>query len=182
MEKNRIEESFKTYAEIREECIRKYKKLYKDSLVFDLCKVDKATRVKLLEDPVYIAETKSLKADLFVQQIDKLDEVLGGIYAEEGKDQSQTILKALDMKQKLLLEDIGINDDVKNALNIAFIAMSKEDFESLDTIEIEEGSGNTELAGDFGMQSDDMSAEEKAKKLLAQKQAEAKQNANKEEV
>ena len=169
-----MEKTDTTYTELRDECIRKYKKLYKDSLVFDLCRVDKATRIRILEDPVYIAETKSLKASLFVEQIDKLDEVLAGVYAEEGKDQSQTVLKALDMKQKLLLEDIGINDDVKNALNIAFVSMSKEDFEKLDTVEVEEGNGNTDLSSDFGMVSDEMSAEEKAKQLLAVKQREEK--------
>ena len=170
-----MEKDNKEYIELRNECIRKYKKLYKDSLVFDLCKVSKADRVRILEDPVYLTETKSLKASLFVEQIDKLDEVLAGVHSEEGRDNSQTILKALDMKQKLLLEDIGINDDVKNALNIAFVAMSKEDFEKLDTVTVEEGNGNTDLSSDFGMTSDVMSAEEKAKQLLKKKMAEKKE-------
>lgn len=165
----------KEYENLRQKCIDKYRKLYKDSLVFDLCKVDKTTRVKLLEDEVYITETKAIKASLFEAQVNTLDEVIAGAYVtDQTKDQSQTVLKAMEMKQKLLLDDIGINDDIKNSLNIVFTAMNKEDFEKLGTVEIEEGSGTTELSSDFGLQSENMTAEEKAKKLLAEKQMEEK--------
>lgn len=168
-------EKIRTYEEIRDACIAKYKKLYKEQLVFDLCMVDKPTRVKLLEDPVFIMHTKASRARLFEEQLDVVNEVLSGVYAgEDTKDRSATVLKALEMKQKLLLDDIGINDDIKNALNIVYVAMSREDFEAMETVEVYQGSGNTELSSDFGMTHDDMSAEEKAKKLLADKQREAK--------
>ena len=171
-----LTEKEKEYIEIRKNCIDKYKKLYKDNLVFDLCKVDKATRIKLLEDNIYIMETKAIKAGLFENQIDTIDNVIAGVYTTEpSKDSSQVVLKAMEMKQKLLLDDIGINDDIKNALNVIYTSMDKEEFNSLGTIEIEEGSGNTDLSADFGMTSDDqLSAEEKAKKLLRQKQSEEK--------
>ena len=165
----------KEYENLRQKCIDKYRKLYKDSLVFDLCKVDKPTRVKLLEDDVYVTETKAIKASLFETQISTLDNVIAGTYVtDQTKDQSQTVLKAMEMKQKLLLDDIGINDDIKNPLNIVFTSMSKEDFENLGTVEIEEGTGTTEFSSDFGLQSENMTAEEKAKKLLAEKQLEEK--------
>ena len=167
----------KEYENLRQKCIDKYRKLYKDSLVFDLCKVDKPTRVKLLEDEVYLTETKAIKASLFEAQVNTLDEVIAGAYVtDQTKDQSQTVLKAMEMKQKLLLDDIGINDDIKNSLNIVFTAMGKDDFEKLGTVEIEEGTGTTELPSDFGLQREDMTAEEKAKKLLAEKQMEEKRS------
>lgn len=162
------------YEDLRGRCIKSYGKLYKDSLVFDLNKVDKAVRIRLLEDPVYITETKALKASLFEQQVDTLDTVLSGAYAEHGKDNSPTILKAMEMKQKLLLDDIGINDDLKNALNVAYTAMSKDEFESLPTIEVNEGNGSTDLSSDFGLSQDNLSAEEKAKQMLAVSRREEK--------
>lgn len=179
MEKNKVD---KEYESLRSQCIQKYRKLYKDSLVFDLCKVDKPTRVRLLEDPVYLADTKAIKASLFESQIDTLDSVLGGVYSPEpNKDISQIILKAMEMKQKLLLDDIGINDDVKNALNIVFTTMSKEDFENLGTVEINEGNGNTDFSSDYGMTEGELSAEEKARKMLVEKQLEEKRRKESED-
>jgi hypothetical protein len=163
------------YENLRRACIASYGTLFKDSLVFDYNRVGKADRIRLLEDEVYITETKALRAGLFKNQVDILDAVIAGTYAgNEGKDQSQVILKATEMKQKLLLDDIGINDDVKNALNIVYTNMNKEDFENLNTVEIEEGNGSTELSSDFGLSDDNLSAEEKAKQLLAIKQREEK--------
>ena len=168
-------EKTRSYEELRKQCIQKYGKLYKDSLVFDLCKVDKPTRIMLLEDEVYITETKAVRASLFETQVDTIDAVLAGVYSPEAnKDTSQTILKAMEMKQKLLLDDIGINDDVKNALNIVFTAMTKAEFDLLENVEVEEGNGSTDLDSDFGMDSDSLSAEEKAKKMLREKQREEK--------
>lgn len=171
------------YEELRQKCIDVYKTLYKDTMVFDYCEVPRETRVRLLNDPVYITKTKAMKAGLFKEQLEKLNEVLAGSFVnpEKPADISGTILKALEMQQKLLLEDLGINDDVKNALNITFTQMSREDFEALSTVEVEEGNGNTDLGSDFGVVSDNMSAEEKAKQLLAEKQREERKKQETEE-
>ena len=67
------------------------------------------------------------------------------------------------MKQKLLLEDLNINKDDSNALNIAFTAMSKEDFEALETVEINQGGNSTELGADFGVSDDTDSFEARMK-------------------
>ena len=82
------------------------------------------------------------------------------------------------MKQKLLLEDLNITKDDSNALNVTFVAMSKEDFEALDTVEINEGSNTTELSADFGVSEDTDSfearlkadAKERLKELDSQKE------------
>ena len=154
------------YEALREKCIKTYGKIYKDSLVFDICKVDKQTRIRLQQDAVYIAETKALKAGLFLNQLDILDNVLAGSYANQEKptDLSGTILKALEMKNKLLLEDLNANKDESNALNVAFTALSAEDFKALDTVEIAEGSNNNmELGADFGVSDDGDSFEARTK-------------------
>ena len=159
------------YEQIKKNCIKNFGKLYKDSVVFDICKVDKQTRIRLQQDPEYIAETKALKAKLFLDQLDILDGVLAGQYASSEKptDQSGNVLKALEMKNKLLLEDLNVNKDDSNALNVTFTAMTKEDFEALDTVEVSKGSNNTELGADFGVADEDNSFEARMKADVAEK-------------
>ena len=161
----------KSYEQIRDDVIQKYKILYKDALAMDLCEVPKELRLKLLDDPVYISKTKAIKANLFVQQLETLDAVLAGTYSNSEKptDTSGTILKALEMKQKLLLEDLNVTKDESNALNVTYIAMSKEDFEALDTVEINEGGNSDELGADFGGVKEDNSFEAKMKAMTKEK-------------
>lgn len=161
----------KDYEELRDKCIQKFKILYKDAVVFDYCEVPKDIRIRLLNDPYYISKTKALRASLFAQQLETLDAVLAGAYGNPDKptDQSATVLKALEMKQKLLLEDLNINKDDSNALNIAFTAMSKEDFEALETVEVNQGGNSTELGADFGVSDDTDSFEARLKAQTKEK-------------
>ena len=166
------------YEELRDRVISKFKILYKDALAMDMCEVPKDIRIRLLDDPLYLSKTKALRAGLFAQQLETLDAVLAGSYANSEKptDQSGTVLKALEMKQKLLLEDLNITKDDSNALNVAFTAMSREDFEALETVEINEGGNSTELGADFGTSDDTDSFEARLKKDVKErmKQAEEK--------
>lgn len=140
------------YEKLRNSCIDAYRVLYKDSLCFDSCKVPKEVRVRLLQDKIYIEETKALKARLFSEQLEILDHVLAGTYqGKKDTDMSGTVLKALEMKNKLLLEDLNITHDDSNSLNVAFVAMTEKDFEECSTVEIFEGSNSSEsLGADFG--------------------------------
>lgn len=169
----------KEYEELRDKVISKYKILYKDSLAMDSCEVTKEIRIRLFEDEVYLAKTKAIKATLFEGQLNILNGILAGVYAEEGKDNSATLLKALEMKQKLLLEDLNVVKDDSNAVNVTFMSMSKEDFESLDVVEINEGSNNsTELGADFGVADDDNNSFEARMKAEVQKKMENLENDN----
>lgn len=174
----------KTYEELREEVIKKFGIVFKDSVAMDACKVPKDIRIRMLEDPEYIAETKALKANLFVEQLDELDNVISGAYdnSEKGSDRSATVLRCLELKQKLLLEDLNINKDESNALNVAYIAMSKEDFEALETVEVNKGGNNgRELSADFGVSEDTDSFEARLKadaKERLKKLEEEKDNGN----
>lgn len=154
-----------TYEELREKVIKAYKTLYKESVSMDYCKVPKDIRIRMLEDPVFITETKAIKAGLFVEQLDLLTNVISGAYdnSEKGTDRSPTILKAMELKQKLLLEDLEANRDESNSLNVAYIAMSKEDFEALDSIEVNKGGNTRELSADFGVSEDTDSFETRLK-------------------
>lgn len=146
----------KEYEELRDKVISKYKILYKDSLAMDACKVPKEIRVRLFTDEEYILQTKAIKALLFANQLEYLDSVLAGSYAEKGKDNSATILKAIEMRQKILLEDLNIIKDDSNAVNVTFMSMEKADFEALEVVEVNKGSNNsTELDADFSASGED---------------------------
>ena len=155
----------KTYEELRDEVLKAYRTLYKESVSMDYCRVPKDIRIRMLEDPVFITETKAIKAGLFVEQLDLLTNVISGTYdnSEKGTDRSPTILKAMELKQKLLLEDLEANRDESKALNVAYIAMSKEDFEALSTVEVNHGGNSREIGADFGVSDDTDSFEARLK-------------------
>lgn len=174
----------KTYEQLREEVVKKFGIVFKDSVAMDACKVPKDVRLRMLEDPEYIADTKALKANLFITQLDELDNIIAGSYdnSEKGSDRSATVLRCLELKQKLLLEDLNINKDESNALNVAFIAMTKEDFEALETVEVNHGGNSRELSADFGVNDDTDSFEARmksdAKQRLQAKEDKEKENGN----
>lgn len=152
------------YVDLRSKCIRTYGKLYKDSLVFDAHKVDKPTRVRLQADSIYVAETKALKSRLFQDQLDILDNVISGMYAgEKQTDQSGVVLKAMEMKTKLLLDDLDVNADDSSALNVTFVAMDSASFSSCPTVEVVDGSSDAKLGADFGANDSDESFESRMK-------------------
>ena len=167
-----------TYEELREEVIKQYKILYKDALAMDICEVPKDVRIRMLDDPYYISKTKAIKAGLFKEQLETLDNVLAENYNHSDKptDVSGTILKALEMKQKLLLEDLNVTKDESNALNVTFVAMSKEDFEALDTVEVNKGGNSREIGADFGVSEDNDSFEARLKADVKQRLKELEEN------
>ncbi len=154
-----------TYEELRSNVIDKFKIVYKDAVAMDACKVPKDVRIRMLEDPEYIAETKAIKAHLFIDQLEELDKIVVGTYdnSEKGSDRSATVLRCLELKQKLLLEDLNVTKDESNALNVAFISMTKEDFEALDSVEVNHGGNSRELSADFGVNDDTDSFEARLK-------------------
>lgn len=155
----------KTYEELRSDVIDKFKIVYKDSVAMDACKVPKDLRLRMIDDPVYISETKAIKAYLFIDQLEELSNVIAGTYdnSEKGSDRSATVLRCLELKQKLLLEDLNVNKDESNALNVSFIAMTKEDFEALDSVEVNKGGNSREIGADFGVSEDTDSFEARLK-------------------
>lgn len=152
------------YEKLRSQCIEKFKLIPKDQIVFDACEVPKEVRIRLLDDQVYLAKTKAIRANMFIDNIKLLDKAISGAFTG-GKetDQTSNVLKASEMKNKILFDELNVNKDESNALNVTFTAMSKEDFEALDTVEVNEGSNVTELSADFGVSEDNDSFEARLK-------------------
>lgn len=158
------------YETLRNKVIDKFKILYKDALAMDLCEVPKDIRIRLLDDPVYNAKTKAIKAQMFATQLETLDKVIAGAYTTDNtKDQSGSVLKALEMRNKLLFEDLNVTKDDSNALNVTFTAMTKEDFEALSTAEVHKGGNSNELGADFGVSEENDSFETRLKAQTKEK-------------
>ena len=127
----------RSYEQIKFEALEAYKGIYKDSLAFDLAKVSKADRMKLLEDEDYLAETKSIKASLYAKQIKIINNVINLEYSDTDKgNNASEVLKALEMRDKLLFKDLNIEADESNALNVVMIEMDREAFEKMETVTV----------------------------------------------
>lgn len=154
----------RSYEDIRREAIKKYSSVYKDSLAFDMVMADKATRVRLLQDPIYINATKALKAFMYEEQLKEIKSLM--VSARGEKDSSATKIRAIEMKNKLLFQDLMVDADESNALNVTFTAMSREDFEKLDTVEIFYGSGSSVDLSKMRAEGEELTPEEKMKEKL----------------
>jgi len=130
------------YEKLRDDAIIAYKKIYKDSLAFDIAMIPKDARIRLLSDEVYIKKTKQLKAELYAKQLKTLDDILRLEYSDPDKGNATEILKALEMKDRLLFKDLNIDADESNALNIVFIQMDENSFNNISTIDIVKESSN----------------------------------------
>lgn len=144
-----MDSDLERYKTVRDEAIIAFKKIYKNSLAFDLARVGKEDRLRLLEDPEYIAETSAIKAELYAKQLKVLNDAIAGEYSVDDKSSANEILKALEMRNKLLFNDLDIEGDESDALNIVFMQMSREDFKEMETVEAflpSAGQGNDDIS------------------------------------
>lgn len=168
------------YEKLRSQCIEKFKLIPKDQIVFDACEVPKEVRIRLLDDQVYLAKTKAIRANMFIDNIKLLDKAISGAFTG-GKetDQTSNVLKASEMKNKILFDELNVNKDESNALNVTFVTMSREDFEHGETVRVFEGSNNSsELGADFGVTEDNDSFEARMKAQTQEKLKQIKSEDN----
>jgi hypothetical protein len=126
----------KSYDEYKQEAIDAFSQIYKDSLAFDLSGVPRDLRLKLLEDEEYISKTKQIKANLYASQLKIINSVIKGEHSDPEKGDASEILKAIEMRNKLLFNDLNIDADESNAVNIVMMEMSRDDFMKMDTVEV----------------------------------------------
>lgn len=141
-----------TYEELRDEAVLAYNKIYKDSLAFDMAEVPKELRIRLLEDEKYIMATKKIKAEMYAKQLKVLQDVINGEHSDPEKSNANEIIRALDLRNKLLFDDLNVDADESNALNIVMVAMTREDFDKIQTVEVNvyEGDQNASAAIEGG--------------------------------
>ena len=136
------------YIQLREACISTYKSVFKDSIAFDINEVPKEMRVILLADSEYLSKTKAAKGLFFKKQLDALQGVIDDDYGQEDKPTSPgDIMKAIDMRNKILFSDMNIDADESNSLNITMQMYTREEMEKMETVTaFTQGSNHVSLA------------------------------------
>ena len=156
------------YIRLREACISTFKTVCKDSIAFDINEVPQELRIMLLQDQEYLKKTKAYKGLLFKTQLETLDAVIAEEYGDEKKGTAPSdIMKAIEMKNKILFSDMNIDADESNALNITMQFYSREEMDTMETVTaFTSGSNSASLAEEAPLPTvSDPLAQEIAKEL-----------------
>jgi len=156
-------------------CVRAYEKSSNDGLALDLCKVaDKKLRAMILNDEEYKVETKNIYARQRIEEMEEV-EYLASVAANGGMDEDEEDddddhyaprdgerkpkkltgvdkdminmqFKAAQMKRELRAElSKAEGDNERDAINFMFIPITREEFEELATVEINQGSNDADF-------------------------------------
>jgi hypothetical protein len=140
-------------------CITAYAKLFNDKYALDFNKVVGSMRTLIMEDKEYQQETRSIKAQQMMNEAEEIEEL--ALLAEgEGdpnskdprekgkkrkitgadKDMLNMRFKAAQMRRDLLnLNAANDEQEEANAINLFFIPVGREEFEKLETVELNNG-------------------------------------------
>jgi len=155
-------------------CIKAYEKLSNDGLALDYCRVaDRKLRAMVLNDGEYKAETKNIYARQRLEEMQEVEH-LASLAANEGseegddedddhyeprdgkkppkkitgadKDLINMQFKAAQMKRELRSELSKMEgDSERDAVNLMEVVVTREEFERLITVSINEGSDDADV-------------------------------------
>lgn len=153
------EEETYSYEDWRDKAIMAFKKVPKAAVAFDYVRLPKELRVKMLSDEYFVKETKQILSSQYVQDLERLNDVLDGKYGVDTKDSSSTVLKAISMKQEILYKSLGVEADESNALNIVFVSMSADEIKALPTVTVHEQESNANVSKTLGESAEEASGD-----------------------
>ena len=141
--------NIRDYEELRDSCIADFRKVYKDSIVFDMNECSQEERTMLSQDPEYLKKTKAYKAKLYAENLGYYNRVLQDEFGDADKTISPAdVMKAVEARNKILFSDLNIDADDANSINIMMTFLSKEDMEKITNLTaFTEGSANARLDG-----------------------------------
>lgn len=131
-----------------------YKKVLNAGMALDACRVQGKLRAMILADPVFIRETKAIRAEKYFEELDEVEEIrrkANSLDMDDGgrgggqsvKDAVTLQLKAAQMRRELLsLSAEAGKDDESDALNFFFCPVSREEMEKMKRVEVFYGSGD----------------------------------------
>ena len=145
--------------------------LQNDTMALDYCGIEGRDRTLVLEDPVYIKESRKLKAQKFAEEITRINNITArinkfGDFEEKKVGDNERLLKHADPKAEKEMLTLQLKasvmrrelmdasakateaDEESDALNVYFIALSAEEFEDMKNIELHAGAENNELLSD----------------------------------
>jgi len=157
-------------------CIAAYEKLPNDGLVLDYCKVsDRKLRMMVLSDPEYKAETKNIYARQKFEELadlERLEKLAAGEDENDGdyyelrdgekkkitnvdKDVLNIRLKTAQMKRELRAELSELpGDNEQNAVNLMYVPVTREEFETFSSIEVNQGTDKADIGTLIGVKED----------------------------
>lgn len=162
------------YDMLVDKCIDMYKKLLNNGMALDACKVQGKMRAIILKDQRYITETRAIKAQQYLDEINQVSEIydaatrMNGSFDEavdgdDGRDGSTSAdpkkilnarkealtmqLKAAEMRRNLLSLTAESSDDNEDcAVNFYFTALTREEMLKIKQVEVNEGASDEKEA------------------------------------
>lgn len=182
-ENNKEKDSFE---ELVDKAIEAYRRLLNNNMALDLIKVQGSLRSMIIKDPRYIKETKAIKAEKYINELEEVERVyndakslgssLDGFgdgdgrdgagmsdkqLAQAKKDSLMMVLKATEERRALLaLTSENAEDNEDSAINFFFCPVSREEMERMKRVEIFDGTDDDKDVLEKIMDEDDKKAPE----------------------
>lgn len=185
-----MKDSFET---LRDKTIESYRKLLNQGLALDACRVQGKMRSMILRDPVFVRETRAIKAEKYLNEIEEIEDIYsaaqrlgddddgsswddssgrdggrgprGSRKKTSDKDALAMQLKAASMRRELMqLTADNAADNEESAVNFFFTALTREEMESLKQVEFHAGSSDDDASFAAMKGEDEQDVAAKAKK------------------
>lgn len=150
-------------------CIDMYSKLLNSGMALDACRVQGKMRAMVLQDERYIRETRAIKAEKYLGELDDIDRIIRSadrmVYGDDDdgrgggskleKDALAMKLRGAQMRRELLQLTAADSDNEDDGLNFFFCPVSPEEMERMKRVEVHRGSADDSSLYDALMQDDD---------------------------
>jgi hypothetical protein len=150
-------------------CIDMYAKLLNSGMALDACRVQGKMRAMVLQDERYIRETRAIKAEKYLGELDDIDRIIKSadrmVYGDDDdgrgggskleKDALAMKLRGAQMRRELLQLTAADSDNEDDGLNFFFCPVSPEEMERMKRVEVHRGSADDSSLYDALMQDDD---------------------------
>jgi hypothetical protein len=131
--------------ELKAACIRSYSGTLNYGMALDINKVSGQDRVDLMKDTAFLIETRAIYAQTYADRIAAIEQFMADLGTVTGddkvnKDVLASRLKLMDMKNDIIKEERALaSDNEDSTINIVFEALTREDFERRENIEVHGG-------------------------------------------
>lgn len=157
-------------------CIDMYAKLLNSGMALDACRVQGKMRAMVLQDERYIRETRAIKAEKYLGELDDIDRIIRSadrmVYGDDDdgrgggskleKDALAMKLRGAQMRRELLQLTAADSDNEDDGLNFFFCPVSPEEMERMKRVEVHRGSADDSSLYDALMQDDDNTGSDSA--------------------
>lgn len=178
---------------LRDRVIDSYRKLLNQGLALDASRVQGKMRAMILRDPVFIRETRAIRAEKYLRELDEIEDIYaaaqrlgddtdawddasgrdGSVRRRKSSDKDSLAmqLRAASMRRELMsLTAEDSSDNEESAVNFFFTALTREEMEALKQVEVNEGSDDdgASFAAMKGEDEQDVAAKARRRKQEAE--------------